>query len=307
MKNTLRRFFVAMLTLIGAAAFVLPACAQATGPSAIAEYLEIYGYTLPQATQETMHAAFAPQTMDCGDVQVSFDEILYDGFWLYTAASAVPTDPEKTLILPGSAQSGDLVSGIYGEGHRGDNRTFLKAAIEDSKRLLAVYVYPKEFDTYSSYFLDHFQLAQDKSVLFSGASMAFQSEPLSITWSVQVYEVDKVTGKYTLENEYEYPAVIAPLKPLQKRQYAPAGDDALPFDAVLLVKSGLTVYVFPEWNQENAENQYEITLQDVNGTTVPGGAPPEMGTFTMDELPDKIFIQLYDRETGGLGTPVLLV
>ena len=89
--------------------------------SQIARYLKLYGYDLPWEIVKQSHAAFSPLAVDCGPVQVSVDEILYDGQWMYTAASIWPKDPDTTVIMPGSAHPDDPVAGFYGEKARNDN------------------------------------------------------------------------------------------------------------------------------------------------------------------------------------------
>ncbi len=168
--------------------------------SDIAAWMEPYGtYRLSAEIQEKMHQEFPPITVNCGEVTVTVSELLYDGEWMYTAAKIVPNDTDEVLVLPGgAAQPGDRVCGVNGEDEREDTRTFQIAAQEDGKQLLAVYVYPKEFDALGTYFLDYFQKTDDISVLLSGAQFSSRNNPISITWQIQIYDVDLDTQQYTL-------------------------------------------------------------------------------------------------------------
>jgi hypothetical protein len=306
MKKVLLYFLAVMLIMAGSVAFASVALAAASNHSAITDYLEIYGYTLAPAIQDAMHSAFVPQAADCGDVWVSLDEILYDGRWLYTAASVTPKEPEKVLILPGSAQMDNLVSGSYREGQRDDNRTFLHAAVEDGKRLLCVYVYPKEYDKLSAYILDHFQMAGDVSILLSGACLIAENESVPITWMVQLYEVDLATGRYDFLEEYDYPITISPVQPLKEKTYKVSDEIGQPFDTVTLIQSALSVYVEPQWKDVEDQDLYRIALQDLEGNAVSPGAPPDTGTFKMDRLPDKLYILTQNHAADNWSTPSLL-
>lgn len=139
--------------------------------SYIAQYMKLYGYQLKESVIKQSQIQFEPNEVCCGDVAVKFDEVLYDGQWLFTAATVRPNDASRILVLPGGAEFSDRVSGFNGENQNGDHRSFRTAAQEDQKQLLCVYVYIKEFDQLSAYFLDSFQ-EKGSSVLLSGAQFA---------------------------------------------------------------------------------------------------------------------------------------
>ena len=133
--------------------------------SGIGWYLDIVGYELPEQVLSRLSLEQGTQTFSIGEVKVTLREILYDGYWIYTSASVMPSSPDGGVIMPGSASFGDLVRGGYGETARSDERTFLEAAQQEGKRLLCVYVYPREFDELSFYFLDHRQDAGGETEL----------------------------------------------------------------------------------------------------------------------------------------------
>lgn len=117
--------------------------------SAVMSLLSSYGDTtyLSNGTQGYCFPMIEPIVVETNDVKVTVREIVYDGIWLYTSADICSITPESVLVMPGSAAIVDSCSGLNGEQGIADKRSFKNAAIEDGKRLLAVYVYPKEFSS----------------------------------------------------------------------------------------------------------------------------------------------------------------
>ena len=63
--------------------------------SDLAVWMEPYGtYRLSSQIHKQMHQLFSPITVNCGEVTVTFAELLYDGEWMYTAAKIVPNDAD---------------------------------------------------------------------------------------------------------------------------------------------------------------------------------------------------------------------
>jgi hypothetical protein len=304
-KGTLsmrKRLYIGVLTvclLLGCGPITL----AAENGSEIYNYIKLYGYELPQSVLDDMHAAFSPVAIVCGDIEITLSEMLYDGRMLYTAAYAVPIDPGAVLLFPGGAWLEDFVAGGYRENERDDNRTFLNAAREDGKRLLCVYVYPKEFDAVSEYFLDHFQRANDISVLYSGANISSGDGLIPVTWKIEIYEIDTVTGDYssTLLDGASISTTIRALKPMETKRYIPQAEEKSPLHAAVLVKTGLTVYIDPEWKSE-ADIFRGYTMLDAAGIAYEKGTPPYTNTCTMDELPHELYILL-----DGIDAPLLLI
>ena len=146
------------------AAFAAPNT-NADDDSYLARYMTRYDYVLPQTIIDQIQVYFTPQEADCDLIRVRFDEILYDGQWMYTSASVWPQNPNEVIVMPGDVQKNDLVTGSYDEKLQNDMRSFESVAKEDGKQLLCVYAYMKEFDDIGEYFLDHFQKANGVSVL----------------------------------------------------------------------------------------------------------------------------------------------
>lgn len=283
------------------------AAAQETEGSAIADLMALYGYSLPEEIISRMHAEFEPVTVDCGDVTVTLREILYDGRWLYTSATAVPKDPDDVLIFPSSAWLEDRVSGGYGEGEREDDRAFVDAATEDGKRLVCVSVYADVFDGLPEYFIDHFQRADDVSVLMSGGVPDPGAEALEINWKIRVYDIDLETGAPVRGTEVEalHRTDVRALEPATTRRYR--AEEAFVFETLSLTRTGLTTYVTPDWLSEEDYYSSDFRLLDASGAEYPDGAPPEAYTIDMEALADTLYVELYDPEAEAWREPVLFV
>ncbi|NLO85197.1 MAG: hypothetical protein GX096_07205 [Clostridiales bacterium] len=311
MKNRITKVFAAMVVLLcmfstmGAMA-EMDQTDISQGTTPISDYMKRNGYEMPSAVQEKVHDGNAPETLDCGEVQITLDEILYDGLWVYTAVSAIPADQADTLIFPAGAEMDDPISGMNQESEVDDSRTFIEAAKEDGKQLVCVYAYPKEFDALPEYFLDYFQGADHVSTLISGARVVTGGESLPITWLIQLYEVNLDTGSFTLLNQYEHPSTVSILQPLQEKVYTVASSEDLPFETVNMTQSGLTTYVYPQWKREEQSFEYSFALLDADGNALPNGAPPETITLAMDQLPASIYMELTEVEGNVLLAPILL-
>lgn len=286
---------LSLTILLGLPVFASAAQTSVQNNSHISAYMELYGYKLSQDVIKRYKVEYEPQAIDCGDILVNFREILYDGQWAYVAASVSPKDPTATLVLPGDAQAGDPVAGFYGETTRQDERTFQMAAKEDGKQLLSVYAYIKEFDEIGAYFLDHLQEGKDESILFSGAQLAGGKDEMTITLSVQIYNVDLANNEYTLHKEQLVPMTVRPLQPYTERLYKVVDGEDAPFTHVMLVHTPLSTYVKPQWNSEEVQN-YIVTLVDADGLMISQGAPPAMNGYGLERLPEQITLSLVNRE-----------
>lgn len=301
----LMRWMVLFTLLFSTVSF--QATAQTRAYSDLAQYFDIYGLELPAELVEKMQTSYKPQKVNCGDVQISLNEVLYDGRWLYTSASIKPTIPDKILVMPGSSQMGDKVSGLYHENKRKDDRSFQKVADEEEKRLLSVYVYPKEFDQLPVYFIDHLQDVDERSIMFSGASLISSSEVLSFYWSVQIYEVDVKTGAYDFINEYEFPATIASVGSVIQKTYKLDTKEKLPFDLITLVHTPLSTYAYPIWRSEDDRSFFDFTLLDSNLDPIPKGVPADVNTYTINEPSNPIYLSLYRCDSGMWSEPLQLL
>ena len=287
------KFSCKLLTVLLALACCLPLSALAIGKEEnhLERYIGMYGYAFTDAAKQGVKRDFAPQTADCGQVQVCFREVLYDGQWLYAAASVSPTEPNATLILPGDSESGEPLSGRYFAEKALDTRSYQAAAQEDGKQLLAVYVYLKEFDEMGEYFLDSYQA--EETILFSGAPVAGGSEPITLTWTVQLYEVDIQTGKYRFLSESTYPMTIKPMEPYTERVYRPSAGDKMPLESTVLIQTALGSYLKPQWRTEQDRAQYRAVLTEADRQEVPYGGMPS-DAYALFEKPMTLTLALID-------------
>ena len=306
--NNIRKVaLIAILLLcLPLAAFAAPNT-NADDDSYLAQYMTRYDYVLPQTIIEQIQVNFTPQEADCDLIRVRFDEILYDGQWMYTSASVWPQNPNEVIVMPGDVQKNDLVTGSYDEKLQNDMRSFESVAKEDGKQLLCVYAYMKEFDDIGEYFLDHFQKANGESVLMSGARMAGGCKAIKATWSIKVYDVDLETGKYSLLGEYLFPMKILPLQPYAERTYRVVSGETDLFESVVLAYTPLNTYVFPQWKEKQDQPRFSIVLVDANDTPFPQGVPLAANTYVLDTLPSEIFLIISDYQTGEMVSRVALV
>ena len=306
--NNIRKVaLIAILLLcLPLAAFAAPNT-NADDDSYLAQYMTRYDYVLPQTIIEQIQVNFTPQEADCDLIRVRFDEILYDGQWMYTSASVWPQNPDEVIVMPGDVQKNDLVTGPYDEKLQNDMRSFESVAKEDGKQLLCVYAYMKEFDDIGEYFLDHFQKANGESVLMSGARMAGGCKAIKATWSIKVYDVDLETGKYSLLGEYLFPMKILPLQPYAERTYRVVSGEKDLFESVVLAYTPLNTYVFPQWKEKQDRPRFSIALVDANDTPFSQGVPLAADTYVVDTLPNEIFLIVSDYHTGEMLSRVALV
>lgn len=306
--NNIRKVaLIAILLLcLPLAAFAAPNT-NADDDSYLAQYMTRYDYVLPQTIIEQIQVNFTPQEADCDLIRVRFDEILYDGQWMYTSASVWPQNPDEVIVMPGDVQKNDLVTGPYDEKLQNDMRSFESVAKEDGKQLLCVYAYMKEFDDIGEYFLDHFQKANGESVLMSGARMAGGCKAIKATWSIKVYDVDLETGKYSLLGEYLFPMKILPLQPYAERTYRVVSGEKDLFESVVLAYTPINTYVFPQWKEKQDRPRFSIALVDANDTPFSQGVPLAADTYVLDTLPNEIFLIVSDYHTGEMLSRVALV
>lgn len=173
----------------------------------IEQYLQVtMGQELSADTTKSFTLEGDMKDVDCSLIKVSVEEVFYDGEYesLYTAVTAVPAS-DDVMIKPADASNDDNVCGNWGENLNTDTRTFLGAAKEDGKRLISVYAYPKEFEEEGSYSLDHLQLADGNPLLLSSCGGTLNDNTISLTFTIQLYEVDLETGESSLVGTYEIP------------------------------------------------------------------------------------------------------
>ena len=267
--------------------------------SGIAWSFELYGGELSDEALEWISDSYEPETIVFGDISVMFTEVLCDGRWLYASVEVKPNDPDAVLIIPCSAFLDDLVSGGYGEGLRDDGRTFIDAAAQDGKRLVMVYIYPDLLNTLPEYFTDHFQLADDISILLSGGMVSLERETLITDWYMYAFDIDPQTGERIdetiLEARHRLEAPV--LLPTERHEYKVADTAAgdIPFTTMTLIWTPLTTYTEIDWIDEENYYIYDFMLADADGAWYPQGASAEVNVFAMDKLPDTLMMGMINR------------
>ncbi|MDO4836940.1 MAG: hypothetical protein Q4B32_00970 [Clostridia bacterium] len=277
----------------------LPCCyassQDVTSESSLSWLMELYGFTMPQDVTTFAQTNFQPLTIETDGIVVSVQEILYDGVWLFTSATAQPSS-DDVIIVPFEAEVNDPIAGGYGENLREDSRTFLEAAQEEQKNLLLVSVMPAEYEQADFYFLDHRQDAGSQSTLFSGAPVALQGDDLTIHIAVETTLISYSTGETLSEARHEYSVTIKSLSTYNEKEYLPATDDA-PVEKLVLVQTDLATYVYPSWKESQAEALPEYVLTDAEGNPYPSGIPQDANSYSFDVLPDTVYVH-FTEETG---------
>ena len=270
--------------------------AEAAPEGDLAWLMGLYGFTLPEAYAKALQTQ-PSQTFDCGDVQITLTEVLYDGQWLYTAAAAVPTQPDKAIILPGSAELEDLMAGGYGEGLRDDPRSFQDAAMEDGKELISVFLCPTEFDNAPYFFLDHRQDAGDQSTLFSGAPVMWQEEERTIHLTVQLNHIFLSGDSEPWSETFTFPVDVRRTGTMESKLYQADPEAHSPLESLRLIRTPLTTYAIPQWKNP-ADEGSDFDLLNPAQEPYGRGTPPDTATFDLPSLPDTIAVDfhLYDED-----------
>ena len=293
--GTMKSIMACLLTMMFAICLVTASCAEDEGvgyQSAIARYMKDYRYTLPAEAEAQIIREFEPQMVDCGQVQVRFEEMLYDGQWLYTVASVIPTDPAATLVLPGESGIGERMAGD-------DPRTYGAAAKEDGKEIIGVYAYPLEFEDQETYFVDHYQGTDGVTFLLSGAKIGTTQTEITVAWQIKLYHIDPDAGEYSLLQKTAYPMSVRPPQTYTEKTYTISDTAMELFRSVRLVQTPLNTYLLSDWEKENDHHGYLVTLLEADGHAVEHGAPPDMESYQMDALPSTLTISIVDAWTGG--------
>lgn len=262
--------------------------------SPIVKMLDEYGdrIYLPEGNTESYSAISRPIVLNIENVSITLREIIYDGVWLYTAADISCLSPESVIVMPGSANFEEPCYDLHNEQADTGNRSFKNTAIEDGKRLLAVYVYPKEFDEFGEYFLDHYQLTDGGWSVLSGAYMDTGNETTGVTWSIQIYDVDLFSGQYTLVSDLESNTQqVTPFVEIERQEYKNSKGNA-PFDSVQLLKTGLTMYIQPMIG-DKPYMIYDFMCLTLTGKQIAHGASPDIRALALDEFPDEFILNLY--------------
>ena len=211
MKTEMKKIFALLLAVVCLCA-AHPVWAEETEGTAsgVAWILQNYFGTELSASARAQARQDTPAVACAMGVQVTFTELVADGDWVLTSAQIKSTSP-NVLAMPGSANRNDRVCGMNGENISDDQRSYLTVAQEEDRQLVAVYVYPKEFDSEDcgSYFLDHLLTSADSFLMIGGANYPLTEEKAALTWNIEIYAVDSADGSYTLLEHTEIPAAFS--------------------------------------------------------------------------------------------------
>lgn len=302
------RVFLALLFLMSIVALAGSSLAEGnSNPDSCQEFsvfslLQDFGdvSTVQDELQSKMDSMFKPFTIDCGDVQATVKQLLYDGMWMFTAVNISPTNPDTVLVIPGSAELDDPIAGIHNENARNDERSFIDAACEDGKRLLSVYVYPKEFDESGEYMMDYRQQPGNDSLFLCCAYIASEA-PINITWSAQVYEIDLDTMNSTmLANVESECQEVSPLEEAVFYEYQLTSGTEAPFDKLTMMKTALATYVLPQWDKPEDQYKYDVGVLDPHGELLPNGLTPDARAVSVFEMSQYIVIELNGDDSNPL-------
>ena len=256
--------------------------------------MSIYGYEMDQSLIDEMNDNFQAQTFDCGKAQVTLREVLYDGVWMFTAATVVPTAGEDVIIIPASADMEDFIAGGYQEGLRDDQRTFLEAALEDHKQLLYIEIIPDEYEESDFYFEDHRQDPGEQSTLYSGGPVLLPEDENVIHLTIQISMIAPETEEESDPETYSFPVEIHRTAS-RKKSYHTAESDT-PFDSVTLVITPLATHALPEWKTQELKETVGFQLFDNNGEPFPKGIPQDSTTCFLTDFPDQFIVRFEEDD-----------
>ena len=260
--------------------------------SPVQEILSAYGSADDQSIQamDTHYESTKPVHMDCEGLDISIEEVLYDGVWAYSTVYVQPQKGQSITVVPGGADLSDEIA-ISTDG---ESLSFLDLAEQNENRLLAVYCYPKEFDSQGLYFMDHVEDVNGAFYLVSGCEIPLQEDTNPLTMMLEVYEVDPNTLHYERAAQKELsPETYSPFSPVKKYEYHTVEDSDL-FETVTLLKTGITSYLYVNWkNEDDAETMDAVPLTE-NMELIPAGYSLDAHAVYLEEIPEVLNIQISD-------------
>ena len=281
-----KKWLVCLLTLL---LCITTAMAAEEAENGLVWMLKLYGDTLPEETIQAMMESFVPVTFDCGEVQVTLQNVLYDGVTLHTSAVIAPTVAGRTLVLPFSAGMNDLVCGEYGENLRADTRTFEQAAKEDGKQLANVSAYPKACDDLEVFWGDHRQDAGDTSTLIVYGGFDWLEAEKTIDFCVEVMPWDPAAETWGDRETYLFPVTIHWLGDIETRTYRAGQANDLRYETLTLVKTPLTTYVYVDGSHEKSVG---AAIRNEQGEAYPAGMSMDgYVTLDMEALPETVLVE----------------
>lgn len=265
--------------------------ATANVDSNVNEYLEITSFfhsydpefQLPLTVSENTNIRWEPIKITYGPIQISINEVLYDGYWMFTAANVMSMN-ESIIIMPGASYPTDF--------YKNTDDTYLNVAERNNRYLTAVYVYPAYFDQLGSYFLDSIDHGDSGVTCLSGANWISDRKAVDVLWTVEIYSVDLISLKYSLLERIERNSTVCQISEKKEYIYNIASDNNKNIGFMKLIDTGLSSYVEFLGDSIDTANFYSIILEDEEGNAYKRGAPPALNSFIISETPKKILLRL---------------
>lgn len=275
--------------------------AEAQYASGIQDFVSLYGGKIPDELMQKVKATFVPITVQTDDVTVTIAEAMYDGRFLCLSAEAMPKDPDKVMIVPGSSGLDEPLSGGYPDKERDDNRSYLDAAKEDGKRLLMVSFV---VDGHEQTYCDHFQRADSRSTLITGIDGIPFLDEAEVKWQIIVREVNLSTGDGEPDALFEKhePITIPLLSDVRSQSYT-TSDTTSPLKTFQLFMTGIATYIDYISIDQDPTN-YSFSLTDAAGYPYSDAMLLTPNAFLMDDLPEVLMLSIQGMDDSAPSDPI---
>ncbi len=309
----------------------------------------MYGLTPGNGLQKTLDENNIQQSFDAGEYVVTLQEAIADGKYVYVTASVHAKDGKSVYMMPMDVAPDETISiwaakaGGKSEGEN-DQRTFLQAAKEEEKLLIAVNL------QYNAQGKGHVSsqvhsLSNDSSdfALFSGGAINFvlggdliteeSHLPINITLSAQEWTEEgeyKENGGTKETFRFDLPVTATLMKKTVQGNGIKVPDTDASIDRVELMLTPLTMHyeIYYTRDPETPLNVGKMGLSglwfkfvDEAGNAIRDGLSlggsrgsrdnihfTQTGSVMMEQMPDTITLQGYERDTGELhGTATMKV
>lgn len=235
-----------------------------------------------------------PIHFDMKYIDLTVQEILYDGMWLYGIAVASPKNTNDGLILPCDADSSDFVKGGHNENATKDERSFIEVSTQEKKPLILTKFHIAEMDNADYYFQDHRQLPNGSSVLFCGAPVQWLKNEQNITLIASTEILNSEDKKNSTAENKTIPFTIHAIGNITVQKYKP--NTPYPLTSVNLIQTPLSIYPQFQFSKQTDIQNYSLKkIAPTNGIEFIKGVPPDSTAFLADDLPTTVQITLHNH------------
>ena len=292
-KRRITLFSLALTLLFQAGCMHNSAAEMTEDLSPVQQILSQYGYAddhTIQALNDHYHQS-NPLEYNDQSITAQVQELLYDGVWLYSTTRVASQVDANVLILPAGADFSDQVQIADDE----ESGSYLELAKTKGSQLLAVYGYPEQFDQQGEYFLDYIYSEDGSYYLISGCRFDYDNKPLSITPTLQVYNVNLDTLKYEHAGYITSEADnITPFADIHEYYYDIADNDVI--KGVTLKRTGITTYAFIDWKNQNDMYSHYWQILKMDDSNWPNGYALDVTSLYMEEIPEQFQVQIDDMD-----------